>query len=111
MQSRLELSFETRTAITLNVPGEEQPAGKIVTNLARAIRVELRAPAGEFTPTQIERLGRDPEIKRHERYDRLVFWIHTATDGDARQLRDVWQRCRAAAGSGEGGSTERLRSA
>ena len=111
MQSRLELSFETRTAVTLNVPGEDQPAGKIVTNLARAIRVELRAPAGEFTPTQIERLGRDPEIKRHERYDRLVFWIHTATDGDARQLRDVWQRCRAAAGGAEGDSTERLRSA
>ncbi|MFQ5414022.1 MAG: excinuclease ABC subunit A, partial [Phycisphaerae bacterium] len=100
MQADVVLDFHARTGIGLDVPGESQSAGKIVTNLADALRVELRAPKGMFTPTQIERLGMDPEIKRQARYDRVTFRVRSLADNDAKQFLDVWRRCRAAAAEG-----------
>jgi len=99
------LDWATRTAVQMNLPSEPRYLAKIVTNMGRGLRVELRAPAGALTPTLIERLGEEPEIKTCGDYDRIVFWLRTLDQNDAAQLRDVWRRCR---GSGDEG---RLRSA
>ena len=69
-------------------------AGKIVTNIGRGVRVELRVPRNELTPTMIDRLGEDVEIKPGSEYDRLVFWLNSLTGNDSKQLRSVWRKCR-----------------
>ena len=63
--------------------------------MGRGLRVELRAPHGSVTPTQIDRLGEDPDIKRHPDCDRITFWVRSLARNDPKQLRDVWRRCRS----------------
>ena len=76
------------------MPGEGQVAGKIVTNISRGLRVELRAPRNSITPAQIDRLGESPEIKPHDRYDRITFWVRSPTQLDTKQFQQVWRLCR-----------------
>ena len=96
MQPNLEVVWEGKTAVQLFVPGEPRYAAKIVTNIGRGLRVELRAPSAALTPTQIDRLGEDTEIKSHEGYDRIVFWLHSLRQNYPRQLQQVWRQCRPA---------------
>ncbi len=96
LQPDLELLWDSQTAVRLQVPGEPQFAGKIVTNMARGLRIELRARPGSLTPTQIERLGEDVTIHHRAGHDWIAFWLRSLTQGDSKQLRDVWQRCRPA---------------
>ncbi len=101
----LTLLWDTRTAVRFQVPGEDQVAGKIVTNIGRGLRIELRAPKNTLTPTLIDRLGEDAEIKPGPQYDRIVFWIRSLSQNDSKQLMDVWRRCRV------GGMERRAQSA
>ncbi len=94
LQADLDFSWDSKTAGQFTVPGETMPAGKIVTNMGRALRVELRAPSGLLTPTQVERLGQDVEIKPCPAYDRIVFWVRSLSHIDTKQLRQVWHACR-----------------
>ncbi len=105
LQPNMEFTWASKTAGQFTVPGESMPAGKIVTNMGEGLRVELRAPSGQFTPTQVDRLGQDVEIKRHPAYDRLVFWVRSLVQIDTKQLRQVWRACR------ETDMSERLQSA
>jgi excinuclease ABC subunit A len=94
MQPDLSVDWNSQTAVQVSVPGEPHPAGKIVTNIGRGLRIELRAPSGTFTTTQIDQLGTDADIKRHPRYDRIVFWLRSLNENDSKQLLAVWQKCR-----------------
>ena len=96
----LEVSWSHQTAVQLFVPGEPKFAAKIVTNQGRGLRVELRAPRAVITPTMIEGLGRDAEIKSHETIDRIVFWVRVLGDSNAKELAEVWRRCRTASSAG-----------
>jgi excinuclease ABC subunit A len=96
LQPDLEVSWNHQTAVQLLVPGEKRRAGKIVTNIGRALRIELLAPKGLLTPTQIDRLGEDPRIRHQSDYDRITFWIRSPAQNDVKQLREVWRRCREA---------------
>jgi hypothetical protein len=96
LQPDMEIAWGGKTAMQLLVPGEKRYAAKIVTNIGRGMRVELRAPNSALTPTQIDRLGEDVEIKPHDEYDRIVFWLRSLGQNDSRQLSDVWRRCRGA---------------
>jgi len=101
----LEFAWSTRTAGHFSVPGEGFVAGKIVTNMGRGLRVELRAPSNVVTPAMIDKLGDDSDIKRTPGYDRVVFWMRSLSQIDTKQLRRVWQMCRVEA------KEERLQSA
>jgi len=94
---RPDLSFDwnSKTAGSFTIPGDTKPAGKIVTNIGRGLRVELRVPRGEITPIMIDRLGEDVEIKQKPDYDLLVFWVRSIGQMDSKQLRDVWRRAHA----------------
>ena len=105
MQPDLAFSWSIRTAGRFSVPGEDQVAGKIVTNMGRGLRIELRAPKNTVTPAQIDRLGEDAEIKPQGDYDRVVFWVRSLGQVDSRQLLDLWRRCR------KSGTEQRLQSA
>jgi excinuclease ABC subunit A len=94
LQPGLEFAWNARTSGQFHVPGEDQPAGKIVTNMARGLRVEVRAPKNSITPVQIDRLGEKPEIKPQDRYDRVVFWVRSLAQINGDQLRQLWRRCR-----------------
>jgi excinuclease ABC subunit A len=96
VQSDLALDWATRTAVKFTVPGEKSFAGKIVTNMGRGLRVELRAPKNSLTPAMIDRLGEECEIKPYPDVDWISFWITRLDQCDARPLREVWRRCRSA---------------
>ncbi len=69
-------------------------SAKIVTNIGRGLRVEIRAPRGALTPTQVDRLGEDVEIAVRDDHDRITFWVRDLKQNDPAQFREVWQRCR-----------------
>ena len=57
------------------------------------MRVELRAPHGSLTPVLIDRLGTETAITRQAEYDRIIFWVTSLNDNDAKQLRSAWDKC------------------
>ncbi len=93
IQPDLEALWGSKTAVQLMLPGAKRWTGKIVTNIGRGLRVELRAPTGVLTPTQIDRLGEDTEIKPQDGYDRIIFWVRSLARNDSKQLLEVWRRC------------------
>jgi excinuclease ABC subunit A len=104
LQPNLEFDWCSKTTVQL-LEGETR-RGKIVTNMGRGLRVELRAPNNVFTPTQVDKLGQDVEIKRRPDGDSIVFWVRSLDQVDTKQLRDVWKR---SAPTGE--AEERLQTA
>ncbi len=94
LQPDLEIDWNSKTAGRFLLPGRARTAGKIVTNMGRGLRVELYAPKNSITPTRIEKLGEEPEIKPQPDQDRIVFWVRDLKQIDTAQLRDVWNRCR-----------------
>jgi hypothetical protein len=91
----------------MSVPGEKSFAGKIVTNMGRGLRIELRGPIGGSTPTQVDQLGEDCEIKQKPDHEWVSFWVRSLDQCNTRQLRETWLRCRRAAAPQD----ERLQSA
>ncbi|MBI4719106.1 MAG: excinuclease ABC subunit UvrA [Planctomycetes bacterium] len=104
MQPDVQVNWTGKTAGQLLVPGEPACAAKIVTNAARGLRVDLRAPRSALTPVEVERLGEEPEIRRGGEWDWILFWVKSLERCDARQLREVWRRCRTAADDEGSGS-------
>ncbi len=104
LQPDLEFDWCSKTTVQL-LEGDTR-RGKIVTNMGRGLRVELRAPNNVFTPTQVDKLGQDVEIKRRPECDTIVFWVRSLDQIDTKQLRDVWKR---SAPTGE--TEERLQTA
>ncbi len=94
IQGDIGFNWSSKTAVQLELSGEIKPVAKIVTNIGRGLRVELRAPSGVVTPAQVDRLGEEPEIKRHPAYDRVVFWMRSLSQIDSKQLQNVWRICR-----------------
>ena len=93
VQPDLELDWKSKTAVRLLTPPGRQRRGKIVTNMGRGLRVELRAPRNTFTPTQLERLGEDADIRPGVDADSIVFWVRSLTQINTKQLLEVWRRC------------------
>ncbi len=90
VQPDLMVSWNQKTAVELMIPGDNEWVARIMTNLPADLRVELRAPKNAITPTQVERLGRQVEIKPGEAYDRVRFRVQSMKDADPKQLREVW---------------------
>ena len=95
MEPSLNFNWNSKTAVQFTMPDHTRPTGKIVTNLGRGLRVELHAPRNALTFVQVDRLGEDVQIKPQRNYDRIVFWIRSLAQNDARQLRSAWKRCRS----------------
>ncbi len=95
LQSDLTVSWNHQTAVQLSVPGEPQIAARIVTNLGRGIRVEMRAPRGVFTPAKVDKLGSEPEIRSLSSSDWIKFWVKSLGQNDPKQMKQVWRQCRA----------------
>jgi excinuclease ABC subunit A len=93
IQPELQLDWGGKTAVMLRTPGLGAYAGKIVTNMGRGLRVELRAPQNVVTPAQVDRLGEDVEIRPRGHDDWIIFWVRSLSDMDAGQLRSVWRQC------------------
>ncbi|UCG17772.1 MAG: hypothetical protein JSV19_07020, partial [Phycisphaerales bacterium] len=82
----LEIDWSAKTAVMLRYPGVQMRMGRIVTNQPQGLKVELQTPPGAVTPTQIERLGRQPQIQNHHGIDWISFWIRRLPDCDPSQL-------------------------
>jgi excinuclease ABC subunit A len=101
VQPGLELDWSAKTAVLLKATDRPAYCGKIVTNMGRGLRVELRAPQNVVTPAQMDRLGEDAEIRPRGEDDWLIFWVRSLTDMDSGQLRSVWRQCNGVRPSGE----------
>ncbi|MEK7730858.1 MAG: hypothetical protein AAB363_03280, partial [Planctomycetota bacterium] len=93
IQPDLELDWGSKTAVMLRASGLQAYAGKIVTNMGRGLRIELRAPRNVVTPAQVDRLGEDVEIRPRGHDDWIIFWVRSLSDMDSGQLRSVWRQC------------------
>jgi len=100
IQPDLELDWGGKTAVLLNTPNQDVCRGKIVTNMGRGLRIELRAPQNVLTPAQVDRLGEDVEIRPRGHDDWIIFWVHSLSDIDSGQLRSVWRQCNAVTPTG-----------
>ena len=89
----LKFTWSSKTAGFFSLPNEPKYAGKIVTNMGRGLRIELRAPKGAVTPAQVDCLGEDVEIRRMADNDWVIFWVRTLDQNDQKQLIDVWRKC------------------
>ncbi len=105
IEPRLKLDWANKTAVMLRDSIRSETRGKIVTNMGRGLRVELRVPRNVFTPAMVEGLGEDVDIKRNADRDWISFWVRSLEQMDSARLREVWRRSR------DGISPERLRSA
>ena len=101
VQPGLELDWSGKTAVLLKTTDRPAYYGKIVTNMGRGLRVELRAPQNVVTPAQMDRLGEDAEIRPRGKDDWIIFWVRSLSDMDSGQLRSVWRQCNGATTSGE----------
>ncbi|GMU37286.1 MAG: excinuclease ABC subunit UvrA [Phycisphaerae bacterium] len=102
----LNVDWRKRGAVVLRRESARVPAVRIVTNSARALVVELSAPNGALTPTQVENLGRMPKILAKGETSLLKFNVCLPEDVPVRRLGAVWQ---AATGTGESRSGDRSR--
>jgi len=93
IQPDLELDWSGKTGILLSTPGWQVYSGKIVTNMGRGLRIELRTPKNVLTPAQVDRLGEDVEIRPRGQDDWIIFWVRSLSDMDVGQLRSVWRQC------------------
>jgi excinuclease ABC subunit A len=100
LQPDLKVDWSAKVVVSLSVPGEAKPAGRIVTNMGQGLRVELRTPSALFTPTQVEGLGLEPQIKQQAGYDRIVFWLRSLDNCNVALLADIWKGCRKAMAEG-----------
>ena len=100
LQPDLHFDWCTKTAVLLKHEGSTAHLGKIVTNMGRGLRVELRAPRNKFTPAMMEGVGDDATIKREENNDWLIFWIPSLAKLKASRLREVWALCREESAAG-----------
>jgi hypothetical protein len=89
LDRRIELDWSTKTAVMLRRQGAPCRVGRIVTNQARGLKVEFQTAPGAITPTQVERLGREPSIKHHRGLDWVSFWLTRLSELDAGQLTAV----------------------
>ena len=92
LQPKLDIQWNGQTAVKLRNANTSTYNAKIVTNMARGLRVEIRVPAGQVTPAMIDRLGEDSEVKGRTDHDVVVFWVQSLAQIDGEQLRNVW-RC------------------
>ncbi|MGD2111689.1 MAG: hypothetical protein PVI86_20120, partial [Phycisphaerae bacterium] len=93
MQPDLRVDWAGKSSIQLFVPGRASPVGRITTSMPRALRVELRVPLGGATPTQVDRLGDEVEIKSNASDARVRFLVRSLSQNDAKQLRALWHKC------------------
>ena len=65
--------------------------GWIGTSNRYGLRVDVQVPSGRFTPTMIEHLGMDPEIRNEKGTSRISFWVQTADQVHGPTLKSVMQ--------------------
>jgi hypothetical protein len=82
----IQPDWSQKTAVMLRHPRVDCRLGRIVTNQAQGLKVEFQTPSGAVTPTQIERLGGQPEIRNHRGQDWVTFWMKRSRDVDVGPL-------------------------
>jgi len=82
----LQADWSQKTAVVLRHSRAACRLGKIVTNQAEGLKVEFQTPSGAVTPTQIEQIGRRPEIRNHRGMDWVSFWLKRGAEVDAGPL-------------------------
>jgi excinuclease ABC subunit A len=95
----ITIDWNRKVMVGLMVEGES--IGAIVTNMPQGMRVYLKGPRNAVTPTRIERLGFDGEIRRTSQYDEVIFWMRTLEEVDGDQLKWLVERAVSRAASKE----------
>lgn len=59
---------------------------RLITNHAHAMRVQIRAPRGLFTPAMIEKIGLTPDIREQGDEHEIIFWLQRMEQIDPAQF-------------------------
>jgi len=80
--------WSRKVLVVMEHPRVKGVWGRVVTNHAQAVRIEVRIGRGQFTPAMVDRLGLDVVI-RHLRpdEDQVQFWLQRIEQCDAEQFR------------------------
>lgn len=75
LQPAVEPDWRNKATVTLTVGKPPTRIGRIVTNHGHGLRVDLRVPAGLFTPTQLESIGQNPTLRTAGNETQISFWL------------------------------------
>ena len=76
--------------VVLQHPEIEGIWGRMITNHAHGIRIEIRCSRGQFTPAMVENLGLNINIRQMAgRQDQVQFWLQKMDQCDAMQLEKL----------------------
>ncbi len=82
----IRFDWTGKVAVGMKHAGCGKPFGKIVTNMGRGMRCEVRTVANLFTPVQIDRLAVEPTVRRYADHDSITFWCRSVKECDPDQL-------------------------
>jgi len=84
---QIQEDWSRKVMVTLSHPQVKGTWARLVTNHAEAMRVEILAARGQFTPAMIERIGQNPEIRNSATEpSRVTFWVQSMEQCDLVQL-------------------------
>ena len=75
LQPAIEPDWRNKVTVTLTIGKPPIRIGRIVTNHGHGLRVDLRVPAGLFTPTQLESIGQNPTLRTVGTETQVSFWL------------------------------------
>jgi len=83
----LTVDWSRKVVVVLLLDGE--PVASIATTQPHGLRLHLMVPRGSVTPTQMDRLGVEPQMRAQRGYDEVFFWLRSLDNLDAGQLQTV----------------------
>ncbi|MHC4799413.1 MAG: excinuclease ABC subunit UvrA, partial [Planctomycetota bacterium] len=79
-----------KVMVVLHHPRVPGVWGRLITNHANAIRVEIRCGMGQFTPALVEGLGIDVNLRHMKNnQDQVQFWIQKMSQCNMEQLQNL----------------------
>ncbi len=90
---RLTIDWNNNVGMKLYL--DRRQVGMLVTNKPEGLRLHIRIPRGALTPVQMDRLGKQVEVKSYPDYDVVQFTVTATVTGDRDQWQALFEQTRA----------------
>ncbi len=82
----LSEDWSRKVMVVIEHPQIKGGWARLITNHAHAMRVQIRAPRGLFTPAMIEKIGLTPDIREQGDEHEIIFWLQRMEQIDPAQF-------------------------
>ncbi len=96
LERKLNVDWSARSLVVLRGGAGAGPVVHIVTNSTQGLRVDIICLRALLTPTQVEHIGRRPQILSNGDVDVLRFVVCSPHDVSVRQLAQTWEKLKGA---------------